>query len=149
MLLVTVEMVVQISLFDKIQTWPWWWFTNESQSWQVLTFGVNCTQYIYGRKKNWCMVVWQNYTAVYSTMYHDDVMKWKKSASLGLLWGESTGHRWIPFTKASDAELRYFLWSAHVKQTIETPSRSFWRHGNVISWHRQLIPNDPANIRVR
>ena len=31
----------------------------------------------------------------------------------GPLWGESTGHRWIPLTKASDAELRYFLWSAY------------------------------------
>ena len=28
------------------------------------------------------------------------------------LWGESTGHRWIPLTKASDAELWCFLWSA-------------------------------------
>ena len=30
----------------------------------------------------------------------------------GLLWGELTRHRWIPITKASDAELWYFLWSA-------------------------------------
>ena len=29
----------------------------------------------------------------------------------GLLCGEFTGHRWIPRTKASDAELRCFLWS--------------------------------------
>ena len=37
---------------------------------------------------------------------------------------ESTAHRWIPFTKASDAELWNFLWSAAVqtvKQTIGTP----------------------------
>ena len=27
------------------------------------------------------------------------------------LWGEFTGPRWIPLTKTSDAELRYFLWS--------------------------------------
>ena len=36
------------------------------------------------------------------------------------LWGESTG----PLTKASDAELWYFLWSAPkqmLQQTIETP----------------------------
>ena len=31
----------------------------------------------------------------------------------GPLWGESTGHRWIPNTKASDAELWCFLWSAN------------------------------------
>ena len=30
----------------------------------------------------------------------------------GPLWGESTGHRWIPLEKASDAELWCFLWSA-------------------------------------
>ena len=28
----------------------------------------------------------------------------------GPLLGEFTGHRWIPRTKASDAELLYFLW---------------------------------------
>ena len=42
----------------------------------------------------------------------------------GILSGESTGHRRIPLTKASDAEFWYFLWSAPdkiVKQTIETP----------------------------
>ena len=41
----------------------------------------------------------------------------------GPLWGESTGHRWIPFTKASDAVLWCFLWSVSeqtVEQTIET-----------------------------
>ena len=39
------------------------------------------------------------------------------------LWGESTGHRWFPLTKASEAELWCFLWPAHeqtVVQTIET-----------------------------
>ena len=39
------------------------------------------------------------------------------------LWEETTGLRWIPLIKASDAELSCFLWSAHeqtVEQTIET-----------------------------
>ena len=42
----------------------------------------------------------------------------------GLLCGELTGHRWISRTKASDAELWYFLRSASeptVEQTMETP----------------------------
>ena len=42
----------------------------------------------------------------------------------GPLWGESTGHRWIPLTKASDAELWCFLWSAPeqtFEKTVETP----------------------------
>ena len=36
----------------------------------------------------------------------------------------TTSHRWIPLTKASDAELWYFLWSVPeqtVEQTIEAP----------------------------
>ena len=41
----------------------------------------------------------------------------------GLLCGEFTGHRWIPLTKASDAEPKSFLRSAPeqtVEQTMET-----------------------------
>ena len=41
----------------------------------------------------------------------------------GPLWGESTGHRWIPLTRGSDAGLWCFLWSAPeqtAEQTIET-----------------------------
>ena len=34
------------------------------------------------------------------------------STLFGPLWGESTGDRWIPLTKASDAELWCSLWSA-------------------------------------
>ena len=47
----------------------------------------------------------------------------KKFRVTGPLWGESTGHRWIPLTKASDAELWRFLWTSPeqtAKQTIET-----------------------------
>ena len=43
---------------------------------------------------------------------------------IGPLWGESTGNRCIPLTKASGEEILYFLWSAPdqtVEQTIETP----------------------------
>ena len=41
-----------------------------------------------------------------------------------MMCGESTGHRWIPRTKASEAELCYFLWSASestIEQPMETP----------------------------
>ena len=40
----------------------------------------------------------------------------------GPLWGKSTGHRWIPLTKASDAEFWYFLLSAP-EQTLEQTNR--------------------------
>ena len=57
----------------------------------------------------------------------------------GHLCGEFTGHRWISRTKASDAELWCFLWSAPEymlnKQCwswwFETPSSPLWRHCNV------------------
>ena len=55
------------------------------------------------------------------------------------LWGESTGRRWIPLTKASDAELLCLLWLRLNKRFskqprrrwFETPSRSLWRHCNL------------------
>ena len=57
----------------------------------------------------------------------------------GHLCWEFTCHPWIPRTKASDAELWCFLWSALNKQLskqswgwwFETPSRPLWRHCNV------------------
>ena len=36
----------------------------------------------------------------------------------GPLWGDTTGYRWIPLTKTSEAEFLCFLWSA-LEQTIE------------------------------
>ena len=65
-----------------------------------------------------------------------------------LLCGEFTGARWIPQTKASDAELCCFLWSAPeptVEQTLETQvirdaitlmMTSLWCHKNAVRTHR-------------
>ena len=54
----------------------------------------------------------------------------------GHLCGEFTGPRWIPHTKASDAELWCFLWSVS-EQTeqswgwwFDTLSHPLWRHHN-------------------
>ena len=42
----------------------------------------------------------------------DDVIKWKQfNPRYWPLCGEFTGHRWIPLTNPSDAELWCFLWS--------------------------------------
>ena len=41
---------------------------------------------------------------------HDDVIKWKHFPRNWPFVGEFTGPRWIPRTKASDAELLCFLW---------------------------------------
>ena len=72
----------------------------------------------------------------------------------GLLWGKSTGHRWIPLTKASDAELWCFLWSAPQKRLskqlrrrwFETPSRLSWRYCNVI-WYQDHCLTDPVQMK--
>ena len=64
----------------------------------------------------------------------------------GPLCGKFTGPRWIPRTKASDAELWCFLWSAS-EQMIDytsrcrwfgTPSRSSWCHCNECKWNQNI-----------
>ena len=47
-----------------------------------------------------------------------DVIKWKHFLVNDPLWGESSGHRWIPLTKTGDADIWCFLWSAP-EQTVE------------------------------
>ena len=59
-----------------------------------------------------------------SHVFHDDDIKWKHFRVTGHLCGEFTGHRWIPHTKASDAELWCFLWSAS-----EWLSKQLWGWG--------------------
>ena len=47
----------------------------------------------------------------------------------GRLCGEFTGPRWIPCTKASDAELWCFLWSTYLS-VIGDATAPMWRHWN-------------------
>ena len=44
--------------------------------------------------------------------FHDDVIKWKYFPPYWPFMRKFTGHRWIPLTKVSDAELWCFLISA-------------------------------------
>ena len=62
---------------------------------------------------------------------HDDVIIWKHFPRnwpfvREIHWCQP-GHRWISLTKASDAELCYFLWSAP-EQTVEQTLRDLKRH---------------------
>ena len=74
-----------------------------------------------------------------NTVFHDDVIKWKVFRVSGPLFGEFTGHRSISRTKASDAELWWFVWSGLNRPLskqlwdwwFEKPSHSLWRHCNV------------------
>ena len=59
----------------------------------------------YKKQNNVCAIVTNCLSA-----HHDDVIKWKHFPRY---WPFERGiHRWIPLTKASDAELWCFLWSA-------------------------------------
>ena len=48
----------------------------------------------------------------------------------GPLWGEYTGHRYIPLTKASGLEFGYFLWSAEQTNgwANNRTTANSWRH---------------------
>ena len=63
---------------------------------------------------------------------HGDVIEWKHFLVTGPLCGEFIGHRWIPLTKASDAELWCFLWSA--------PSISRWVNNREAGGLRHHLP---------
>ena len=76
-------------------------------------------------------------TRVIMCLGHDDVIKWTHFPSYWPFVREITCHLWIPLTKASDAELWFFICALNKqlkKQTwygwFETLSRPIWRHCN-------------------
>ena len=83
-----------------------WQLSTTLTAWNYL-----CT---FGASSHWLLSIVIGYvtlTAITRTnilipSHHDDVIRSKH------LCGEFTGYRWIPHTKASDAELWCFLWSA-------------------------------------
>ena len=60
------------------------------------------------------------------TIHHDDVIKWKHFCVTGPLRGESTGHLWIPLTKASDMDFWSFLWYAPEQTVQQTVYVRIW-----------------------
>ena len=106
-------------------------------------------------KSKWSFVLWNT---VLSHVQSFNVIMTSSNGNIfhitGPLWGESTGHGWIPFTKASDAELCCCLWSAP-KQTVaqaiewfEMPSRSLWSHCNDVPPDSQLAPSCKYKVCV-
>ena len=65
----------------------------------------------------------------------------------GPLCGEFSGHRWIPLTKASDADLWWVFYLRLIKRFskqswgrwFETPSRWLWRHCNATFQSSRLV----------
>ena len=80
---------------------------------------------------------------------HDDVIKWKHFPRYWPFVREFTGHRWIPLTKASNAELWCFFYLCLNKRLnkqswgwwFETPCCSLWRHCNAYWWYYNLVVN--------
>ena len=61
---------------------------------------------------------------------HDDVIKWKHFPRNWPFVRGIHRSRWLPHSKASDAELWCFLWSPPEWRWFETPLHSLWRHCN-------------------
>ena len=81
-------------------------------NWCVMQISIEKTVYMY--------VGWHIRTPCFHKMTSSNGTIFRIT---GPLRWESTGHRWIPLSKASDAELWCFLWSAPeqtVEQTFET-----------------------------
>ena len=92
----------------------------------IVTFVAILTSLAFGGK---LLFVWWPFLGLMMTSSNGNIFR-----VTGPLCGEFTGHRWIPLTKASDAELCCFLWSAperFSKQSrrrwFETPLRPLWR----------------------
>ena len=100
------------------------------------------------RRSNECETRWRLYPEIRTQyQYHKPKVMMTSSNGktfrvTGPLWEESTGHRWIPLPKASDAELWcYFdlrlkkrLGQQSSRRWLETPSRLLWRHCNVSNY---------------
>ena len=91
-----------------------WASTEIPKSWHIILLTVNCINthllsayIVYSQLL--CDCPWE----LAPTIRRDDVIKWKHfSRYWRLIYGEFTGQRWIPRTKASDARGWCFRWSA-------------------------------------
>ena len=76
----------------------------------LFTLRYECVMLIYCVKKIYTQG-WPRYTALSNMDIQLNIMTSSNGNILGFT-GPLCGHRWIPHTKASDAELWCFLWSA-------------------------------------
>ena len=89
--------------------------TSASSSFEKQTTGssVKHIELCCGRvTQNGKLFCWQSFLVGHIVSVHNDVINGTIFRVTGHLCGEFTSHRWIPHTKASDAELWCFLWSA-------------------------------------
>ena len=121
------DVFFDLRLIKRLSKQPWgWWF--ETLSWSLWRHCNDLVRFIYELllcylSLGFCPLLtlhqahliphygkyqeWNKYGVA-----HDDVIKWKHfPRNWPFVWGIHRS-RWIPHTKASDAELWCFLWSA-------------------------------------
>ena len=92
----------------------WWW-----AKWLLWWPWTAINNVVFCLVKSSSLFLYIVYCYYYMTSSYGNIFR-----APGPLWGESTSQRWIPLTKASDAELWCLLWpepEQMVKQTIVTP----------------------------
>ena len=97
--------------FDRVSVWNYTLCYSMS-SYKMQTT-INLDTYRIGDKPLYKRnQVTGHFKSKVNSITNDNVIKGNIFRVIGLLCGEFTGHRWISITKASDAELLCFLWSA-------------------------------------
>ena len=123
----SVTRIIDVSLICALnkrlnkQSWGWWFEAPSRSLWRHcigdFTYKLQYTpRYIDNRSRLFfvcgaVVLIWLSWLLHRHCYLHDDVIKWEHFPRYWPLCGEFTGPRWIPRTKASDAELCYFLWS--------------------------------------
>ena len=85
------------------QSWDWWFETPSLPLWRHCNaWWLTCTIGTRSAEEAWIRTIYFMMTSSNGNNFR----------VIGNLCGEFTGDRWIPRTKASDAELWCFLWSS-------------------------------------
>ena len=90
---------------------------------QYLIYDTSTLLFIYSDSTHVMSIPHVLYCIFTRFVAHDNYINWKHFSRNRPLFGEFTGHRWIPLKKARDAELWCFTRSATeqiIEQTIET-----------------------------
>ena len=132
--------IIGTSLFDFL------WVHRSQGGEQYKTFFMSRRHHMMKMHNHWSTIGWCRGNKWLSHRWHYAKLARSMITSsngnifrfTGHLCGEFTSHRWIPFTKASDAELDVFfdlcLYKRLSKQSrrrwFETSSRSLWCHCN-------------------
>ena len=109
------DVFFDLRLNKRLNKQPWgWWF--ETPSWSLWRQCNVCKMQWCGHPVLFQRCVTENGCNYWHRNGNVDIMMTSSNGILfcvtGTLCGEFTGHRWIPLKKASDGELRCFLWSA-------------------------------------